>query len=325
MRRSAAALLLTFGLIACAAAVWEGPEGQELPLPEIPGSHLSEITPYLLPAVGSVTLFVCHWDPKRAIPVALPPDASPAETHILSLALHAWEDAGLGVHFVPAEPGGGALVFAFAADEAADARTIADCRIGRAGDAADRRVLAAELVQAEVHLPRSTRPDLRGHTRALSESEQMGIALHELGHALGFQGHAQRDSIMARDRDEVTRRGRRVLDGAPCDEPTLRALYALPSGTILSRSAVSPFRTESFDALAVLAEQRAMTGPFARVGDSEARIFFVTKGGEELGVEILEPAGVVKHPERLAVLTEPAARRALEGAQDAPANAAAKR
>jgi hypothetical protein len=326
VRRNAAAWLLTLGLVACAAAVWKGPEGQEMPLPEIPGSRLSEITPYLLPAGGSLTLFVCHWDPRRAIPVALPSDASAAETHILSLALQAWEDAGVGVHFVPAEPGGGALVLSFAADETADARTIADCRIGRApADPADRRVLNAELVRAEVHLPRSTRPDLRGHTRALSDSEQMGIVLHELGHALGFQGHAQRDSIMARDRDEVTRRGHRVLGGAPCDEPTLRALYALPSGTILSRIAISPFRTESFDALATLAEQRAMAGPFARVGDSEARIFFVTKAGEEVGVEILEPAGVVKHPERLALLTEPAARRVLEGTQYAPANAAAQR
>ena len=116
-----------------------------------------------------------------------------------------------------------------------------------------------------------------------------------------------------------------MLGGKPCDEPTLRALYALPSGAVLSRIAISPFRTESFDALAALAAQRGMAGPFARVGDREAEIFFVTKGGEELGVEILEPAGVVKHPERLALLTEPAARHALESAQDAQRNAAAQR
>ena len=179
-----------------------------MPLPEIPGSRLSEMTPYLLPAAGSLTLFVCHWDPEHAIPVVLPSDASPAELHILSLALRAWEDAGLGVHFVPAEPGGGSLVFAFAAEEDADASTVADCRIRNTPrDAANDRVLAAEIVRAEVHLPRSTRPDVRGHTRALSDGEQMGIALHELGHALGFQGHAQRDSIMARDRDEADAKG----------------------------------------------------------------------------------------------------------------------
>lgn len=326
MRRGAAALLPILGLAACAAAVWNGSERQELSLPKIPGSRLSEMTPYLLPAAGSLTLFVCHWDPERAIAVALPSDASPAEAHILSLALRAWESAGLGVHFVPAEPGGGALVFAFAAEEAADASTVADCRIRSAPlDAADGHVLAAELVRAEVHLPRSTRPDVRGHTRAFSDAEQMGIVLHELGHALGFQGHAQRDSIMARDRDEVTLRGRRVLRGAPCDEPTLRALYALPSGTILSRIAISRFRTERFDAIAALAAPHAMAGPFARVGDREAEIFFVTQAGEELGVEILEPAGALKHPERLALLTEPAARRVLESAPDAKGNAATQR
>jgi hypothetical protein len=42
-------------------------------------------------------------------------------------------------------------------------------------------------------------------------------------------------------------------------------------------------------------------------------------------VEILEPAGVMKHPERLALVAEPAARRVLEGTQDAPADAAAQR
>jgi hypothetical protein len=303
--------------------VWKGPDGREAPLPEISGSRLSEITPYLLPAEGSLSFFVCHWDPGRAIPVTLPSDASAAEARILWLALRAWENAGLGVHFVSAAPGKGALVVAFVADETADARTVADCWIGTGSpDAANARVLPAELVRAVVQLPRFTRPDVRGHTRPFSESEQMGIALHEFGHALGFQGHAQRDSIMVRDRDEVTSRGRRVLEGGPCDEPTLRALYTLPSGSVLSRVAVSPLRTENFDALAALAERHGMAGPLARVGDEEARIFFLAKSGEELGVEILEPAGVVRHPERLALVTEPAARRALDAAGNASGDAA---
>jgi hypothetical protein len=315
-----AAPLLTFGLLACASFVWRGPEGQETALPEIPGSHLAETTPYLLPESGSLTFFLCHWDPAHPISVQLPTDASAAEALILTRALRAWEDAGLGVHFMPAEPGSAALVLAFAADESADGRTRADCRLAKGSGAG--RVLAAALVRAEVDLRRSTRPDVRGHTRPLSESELMGITLHELGHALGFQGHVQRDSIMARDRDEVTRRGRRVLGGAPWEEPTLRALYAVPSGTVLSRVSISLQRTESFTALAALAEERAMMGPFARVGDGEAELFFVTRDGEEFGVEILAPAEVVKHPERMALLPEPATRHLLERAQNPPASAA---
>ncbi|HKE11840.1 MAG TPA: hypothetical protein VKE73_09735, partial [Myxococcota bacterium] len=293
------------------------------PLPEIPGSHLSETTPYLLPGSGNLTFFLCHWDVSHPIAVALPPDASADEVHILTRALRAWEDAGLGVHFVPAAPGGAGLVLAFAADEGADGRTRADCRIAQ--EAGTTRVLAAQLVRAEVDLRRSTRPDVRGHTRPLSEAELMGITLHELGHALGFQGHVQRDSIMARDRDEVTRQGRRALRGGPWEEPTLRALYALPSGTVLSRVSVSPYRTERFTTLAALAGDRAMAGPFARVGDGEAELFFVTRTGEELGVEILAAAEMVKHPERLALLLEPAARHLLESAQDPPGSAAAQR
>jgi hypothetical protein len=323
VRRSIAASLLALDLLACSPAVWKGPEGQETPLPQIPGSHLSETTPYLLPAQGNLTFFLCHWNPERAIPVTLPSDASAGETQILSLALRAWENAGLGVHFVAAGPGGGALTLAFVADETADGRTRADCRVRGRGEA--ERVLAAELVRAEINLRRSTRPDLRGHARPLSESELEGIALHELGHALGFQGHAQRDSIMARDRDEVTDLGRRVLAGARWEEPTLRALYALPSGIVLSRVVISPSRTESFTALAALAEARAMAGPFTRVGDSEAEIFFVTTAGEELGLEILAPHEVVRHPERLALVPDPAARRVLENLPDATGNAAAER
>jgi hypothetical protein len=303
--------------------VWKGPAGQDTPLPEIPGSHLSETTPYLLPGSGSLTFFLCHWDASRPIPVALPPDASAGEVQLLTRALRAWEDAGLGVHFVPVAPGAAALVLAFAPDEGADGRTRADCRIAQG--AGEGRVLAAQLVRAEVDLRRSTRPDVRGHTRPLSEAELMGITVHELGHALGFQGHVQRDSIMARDRDEVTRHGRRALRGGPWEEPTLRALYALPSGTVLSRVSVSPYRTERFTTLAALAEERAMAGPFARVGDGEAQLFFVTRTGEELGVEILAPAELVKHPERLALLPEPAARHLLESAQDPRGSAAAQR
>jgi hypothetical protein len=311
------------GLFACSPAAWRGPGGQETPLPEIPGSHLTETTPYLLPGSGSLTFFLCHWDPTHAIPVSLPSDASRAETRILSDALQAWEQAGLGVHFVTAEPGGGALTLGFAADESADGRTRADCRIrSREGDG---RVLVAALVRAEVNLRRFTRPDLRGHVHPLSESELEGIALHELGHALGFQGHVQHDSIMVRDRDEVTRRGRRVLEGERWEEPTLRALYALPSGTVLSRVAISSSRTEGFTTLAAFAEERAMAGPFARVGDDEAEIFFVTGAGEELGMEILAPREMVKHPERLALLPEPAARHVLQGLKDTVGDGAARR
>ena len=318
--RTARVVGLAGMLLACGAPSWRGPVGAATAAPEVAGSRLAEATPFLWPHDGELTLFWCRWRTELPIPVSLPADASVDERRALEAALHAWEGAGLGVRFVEAPSGAASLAVSLedaapAGDPAAGAATTADCRL-RPGEDAPAGAIAAELVHARVRIARRAPPDPRGRDRALATDELAGVALHELGHALGISGHLTRDSVMVRERDAVVRQGRRALAGKTLDEPTFRALYALPSGFVRRRASVSPFRTGPADRIARLAARRGLAGPFARVGDDAARLFWVVPGGLELGVEAPDPARLAREPDRLALVTEAAARRALE--QDGP-------
>ncbi len=308
--------------LACGTPAWRGPDRAGAVPGDVAGSRLDEATPFLWPHDGELTLFWCRWRTELPIPVSLPDDATAEEGRALEAALRAWEGAGLGLRFV-APPRGAAASVAVSWEDAAPAEapdagatTTADCRVRPEAEEPG-GALAAELVHARVRIVRRAPPDPRGHDRALTSAELAGVALHELGHALGVSGHLTRDSVMVRERDAIVRLGRRALAGEPLDEPTFRALYALPSGFVRLRASVSPFRTEPADRLARLAAARGLAGPFARVGDDVARVFWVAAGDVELGVQAPDPARLARQPDRLALVTEAAARRALDAAQPA--------
>jgi len=288
---------------------------------------LDALTPYLLPTRGVLVAFTCRWDPSLPLGVSLPPDASPEEQALLESALRAWEGTGIGVRFVPVPRHQAAIDVSFIASTGTEAnvpgtefagQTLADCRV-RGGEEAWRTAdrLDAELVLASIRLMRRSPKDWRGHDRPLSPEELVGAMLHELGHALGYQGHVRGvRGVMGVEREIVARVGRRVLAGEGLGASAVKRLYALPSGTVLRRSPVSAVRTEPADALAALGAARGLAGPFARVGDREARIFWVEPGGSELGVQVPEPARTLGAAERLVVLVEPKARSALRGGSD---------
>ena len=145
-----------------------------------------------------------------------------------------------------------------------------------------------------------TRPTLIGTEQAHTEDELMGSVLHELGHALGYQGHARRgDTVMVASVDEVRWAGRRVLAGEPLRDDTLRALYALPSGSIGGRIDVGRARTGRVDHLAAVAERLELGGPFVRVGDRAGQILWRDADGNPYGFQIPRIAEVVRDPTNL--------------------------
>jgi len=286
-------------------------------LRSIGGQRLADAHPYVLPREGEVVLFLCRWSASAPIPVSLPPDASAEERGALEAALHAWEGAGLGVRFT--EVGAERAAIRIALEEGPvrtgagldTGNTVADCRLAplsQQGGVAVR----AELVGAAIRLARHTNPDWQDHARALTPAELAGSALHELGHALGFEGHArQGDTVMVREVEVVQHAGRDLLAGEPFSDATLRALYALPSGAVVSRAPVGAARTEEVDRMARLAEREGLDGPYARVGESAARLWWRDGAGNEYGFLVPKLPALVRDPQTLALLPESRTRDAL--------------
>lgn len=274
---------------------------------------LVHLRPYYLPAAGHLTLFTCRWPDGATIPVELPANATAAERGKLEKVLAAWQGAGLGVRFDlrPLEGVGIAIEFPDGLF-AYDAGAVVDCAVeaGEIGPDAER--LSARLVTARVSLARD---DLR----------LAGSALHELGHALGFQGHAppgrkrkrgkgaSGGTVMRRDTRFLRVAGERVLDGKPFHDPSLSALYRLPSGTILRRGELSRERTGPVDRMLVLGRERGLVGPLVRVGDEEGRVAWVDPSTGRVARFLLRGLEqALKDPARLEI--EPSLRaRALLG------------
>jgi len=262
-------------LMACGGA---GParDGLALRHPElaaVEGHRLADTRPYYLPAGGRLTLFLCRWPDSAVIPVALPSDADAEERRKLEAALAAWEGAGLGVSFERStgDLDGVGIEIRLRDDMLAySANTVVDCAVDADGIGPDADPLPARVVMASIHL-------------AHADPRLTGSALHELGHALGFQGHPRssrrirgqrprNESVMARDTEVVRLAGERVLAGKAFADPTLAALYALPSGTVVQRLPLAPEGTDAVDRMLELGARDGLIGPLLRVGDDEGRV-----------------------------------------------------
>lgn len=328
-RRCAGLAGVLLGLLGpgCAGPAWdaEALEAAHPALARYPGHRLADLHPYLWPRQGELLLFTCRWTTEAPLGVWISAEFDARERSLAERALEAWQQAGLGLRFAEVREDEAAILLSMtdAAIETATGpgagRAVVDCALADELPGA-RTMLGAELVLARVEVARSVTDPL-GRRRVREEAELLGTLVHELGHALGFQGHVSygNRSALRRAPEEVRALGERLLAGSGFADDSLSALYALPSGTLLARVAVEGWRTSLVDRMAALARSEGLEGPFARVGDRTARIFWRDhRGGraDEYGLQVMNLAETLRRPERLLVGAETLTRAALPRSRD---------
>ena len=145
-------------------------------------------------------------------------------------------------------------------------------------------VRRGELLTAEVRMNASVR-DVLGERRMLARDDWTGALMHELGHALGFQGHPRSgDSILVLEHERLRRAGRRARVGEVYVDPVLSALYRLELGLPVGYRFLSAAST----AWRVRIENRRVRlggalGPArVSVGDQAAQIAWEERGGPRI-------------------------------------------
>ena len=239
-------------------------------------SALAWTVPFPAVRATGVELVLCRWPDGAEVPVGLPADLRPGEREATLQVLAALE-AALGLRLPPVDgalPGGIELRYP---ERLAGARppamgdTVADCALAR--KSARGAQPAPQLVRASIHLARE-RWDRRRGAEPLDAAEHAGLLLHEMGHALGFSGHTGPGqlSVMTTDRRTLARLGEAVLAGEPLALPALRALYAVPSGTVVGDLRLSEAGRVRYESVAAMARRGGWTGPTSRSGDRNARV-----------------------------------------------------
>jgi len=211
------------------------------------GHRLADLAPSFWLTDEELLLFVCRWRDGEAVAVWTE-GASEPERALLERALRALEGAVPGLVFELGSSGGPqGIEVAFEdlpgdGDEGgqssalASGDTTADCRVDDVlGGPLLGDPLEARLESASVRVRRS-RLDALGRIVPLERVELFAALLHELGHAIGYAAHAARGkTVMRLAPSEVRLQARPVLEGRRLDDPTLAALYAMPSGTVVRR------------------------------------------------------------------------------------------
>lgn len=266
------------------------------------GQRLGDTPPYFIPHRDAAVLFLCRFSTRAPIRVSLPGGATKSERSAIRVALDGWEEAGLGIEFSEVAAESAMIEIRFADSPtgpsgvafAGTGYTVSDC--GFEADWADwaernrgtesEDPVPAHLTAALVHLRRSN-TDVLGHEVMLGVDELVGVALHELGHALGFPGHvATADSVMSKSTDMVRRFGRRLLTGDGFAAPSLVSLYGLPSGTVVGSTAVPAEDLALFNTARAFAEDSNWRGPYVRVGEHSAKLSWWRDGVPIAALEI---------------------------------------
>ena len=265
--------LFALGVGGCSTPAWNADTWANT-RPELTGRNIGrfgDLTPYALASQGELLFFVCHWPLDAPLRVSLPPDANAQERGLFDKALRAWEAVIPGLRFEVVE-GAAQIRLRFRETGPEGARTAADCEVTPpfTGDA-----LHARLVSAQIDLRRAER-DAWGKIVELAVNQVLGSITHELGHALGLQGHARSGkSVMVSETYAIEKIGEKLNDEKkpkPLQEPAMQALYSLSTGTVIERRPIGAQATAAVDAIAERARAQGSDRVQVRVGDRTAAV-----------------------------------------------------
>ena len=284
--------LVALGAAACSAPAWDAQKWAST-RPELAGravGRFGDMTPYVVAADDALIFFVCHWPLDAPLRVSLPPDASAPERELLAKALHAWEAVIAGLRFEVTD-GAAPIRLRFRDTGAEGMDSAVDCEVATPMAAGEQ--IDARLVSAQITLRRAER-DPWGKPIDLSAHQLVGSAAHELGHALGLQGHARSGkSVMVSETYTIAQIGEKLSDEKkpkPLQEPAMQSLYSLLSGTVIERRALAPGATKAIDAIAARARAQGATHAIVRVGDHTAAVRWTP----ELKYYLKEPADLLE-------------------------------
>jgi len=292
-----AAILVAVVLAACAAPTggWDpAPILERYPrVAAIPDHRLGDLTPYPALVGDRVVMVACRFDDGEApIPVEVDRELWPEA--LGEIAVGALDRALPGVSIETRSlgaKGGGPAIRVRSIEGTREggpvglADTLSECRVSETGRA-DAPV-GGRIQNAEIRIRRQIVDDA-GRVRDVLPEEWVGAMLHELAHALGFQGHAVVGrSLVQLEQSQLRRLGRRALAGEPVPAPNLSALFALPPGTWLGDLQLTErgerARTEALAAVDAESVRRGpASGPLSTAGDREARLVWRWADGTQI-------------------------------------------
>jgi len=301
-RRGARAALVLTGLVSLIACVaprggWDVAKlvAEEPRLADLSDHRLGDLIPYPVPVADGLELVSCRWRSEAPILVRLR-----VEGERLIWARRAIESlsAGLGGVELAAEAVGSgaepglpvASVIEVFEVEPGDTDpplgvgdTLVACQVSERADSAFGTPRIAEIRMRSFVL------DQLEELVPVAAEDWTGAFMHELGHALGFQGHLRSGaSVLVRDQSVLRRAGRAALAGKPWRDDTLEALYLLEPGRLLGRRSLT---TES-QRWVRAAERRVggkagpLGGLLAKVGDRHGEIEWASGADDVLRLHL---------------------------------------
>jgi hypothetical protein len=268
---------------------------EEPRLADLSDHRLGDLIPYPVPVPDGLELVSCRWRSDRPIHVRLHLTSERliwAQRAIESLS------AGLPRVELAAEAVGPAaerglpaaqVIEVFEVDPEASEHpigvgdTLVACDVSKRADATFGTPSTAEIQMRSFVL------DPLDELVPVSPEDWTGAFMHELGHALGFQGHLRSgSSILVRDQTVLRRAGRAALAGKPWRDETLEALYRLEPGRVLGRRSLSVESQGWVRAVQRRAGGRdgPHGGPLAKVGDRHGEIEWANGSGEVLRLHL---------------------------------------